>query len=108
MTSPIQSPREEYRYGEYIKRIKELTLKASTDILDFEADHREDTFLFGIYFEELQIFKSSLYNIKRKTSAYGIWQRVSRICHKFVSSCFMALFDIVLVVVKESKTKRVE
>ena len=65
MTPPIQNPPQAYEYAEYIRRIKNLTLEASTDILDIEAN----TFLFEICPKELQNFKTSLYNIERETSA---------------------------------------
>ena len=42
--------------------------------------------------------KARLVHTNIKTSQAG-WQRWSRIRHEFVSSCFVALFDIVLVVV---------
>ena len=65
MMPPIQYQLQAYANMVYIRRIKKLTLKTSTDILDIEAN----TFLFEICPKELQNFKTSLYNIERKTSA---------------------------------------
>ena len=45
MTSPVQSPTHEHVYGEYIKRIQELTQEANIDISDIEANHRKAIFL---------------------------------------------------------------
>ena len=47
-----------------IKRIKKLTLEANTDLLDIEADYKND-----IDATELENFKASLYNIERETYA---------------------------------------
>ena len=50
---------------EYIRRIKNLTLEANTDTLDVEVNAS----LLEICPKELQDLKTSLYNIKRETSA---------------------------------------
>ena len=61
------------------------------------------------FFSMAMLFRSSMLLIKMLSISevlYGIkekHQRWSRICHKFVSSCFVALFDVVLVVVIVSK-----
>ena len=68
MVSPIQSPFQAYTHGEYVKRIKELALEANTDILDIEANHRNDT-TYREYLKEIQNFKTSLHNIERENSA---------------------------------------
>ena len=64
MKSPIQSPLQEHIYGEYIKRIKELTLEANTDLLDIKAKYEDN-----INAEELEDLETSLYNIEHETSA---------------------------------------
>ena len=64
MTTPIQSPPQELVHEGYIKRINELTLEANTDLLDIEANNKND-----IEAKELENFKASLYNIERETFA---------------------------------------
>ena len=60
----MTSTTQKHMYGKYIKRIQELTLQATTDLLDIEVSHRTD-----ISPTELKDFKTSLHNIERETSA---------------------------------------
>ena len=64
MTTPVQSPTQEFMYDGYIKSINNMTLEANPDLLDIETDYKND-----IDTTELEDFRTSLYTIKRKTAA---------------------------------------
>ena len=68
MTSPVQSPAQEYVYGEYIERIQELTQEANIDISDIEANHRK-----AIFLTELKDLKTDMHNIECETSAIATY-----------------------------------
>ena len=63
MSAPVQSSSQEIAYEGHIKRIRNLTLEADTDILGIAADHEGD-----INATELENFKASLQDIERETS----------------------------------------
>ena len=62
--TPVQSPSQEIAHKEYIRRLNKLTLDASTDLLDIEADLGND-----VDATELKDFKASLHDIERDMSA---------------------------------------
>ena len=66
MTRPVQNPPQAYEYVEYIRRIKNLTLEANTDIETGDPFPRE-----------LQDLRNSLYNIEHETSTI-FWDSVNR------------------------------
>ena len=63
MAAPVQSSAQEIAYEGNLKRIREMTLEANTDLLDITADHEGD-----INATELENFKTALQDIERETS----------------------------------------
>ena len=63
MAPPVQTLTQEILYEGNLKRIREMTLKANTDLLDITADHESD-----IDATELENFKTALQDIERGTS----------------------------------------
>ena len=63
MAPPVQPPAQEIAYEGNLKRIREMTLEANTDLLDITADHESD-----IDATELENFKNALQDIERGTS----------------------------------------
>ena len=64
MTTPVQSLAQELEHAEYIKRINDLTLEANTNLLDIEAEYKDN-----IDATEFDDFRVSITNIERRTSA---------------------------------------
>ena len=59
MTAPVQNLTQSFEYNDTINRINELTLEANTNLLDIEAEPRNN-----IETPELTDFRTSLSNIK--------------------------------------------
>ena len=59
--TPVRSPSQEITNEDHIERLNEIILNANTDLLDIEADHKNN-----IEAAELEAFRISLYDIERE------------------------------------------
>ena len=63
ITMPIQNLAQHMECTDYIKRINELNLEVTSNLLDIESEYKDD-----IDSTELAAFKASMANIESRTS----------------------------------------
>ena len=59
--TPVKNPPQEIANEEHIRKLNKITLNANMDLLDIEADHKNN-----IEAAELKTFRISLYDIERE------------------------------------------